>query len=60
MTDDGEKAATFHSQIAFHNRFSGTLPAAEYPKVGFYFALSLVYTLMGGVWLTLCLRHRQE
>jgi Lung seven transmembrane receptor len=59
MTSDTVHAA-FNAQIAFRNTFKGSLPAAEFPKLGFYFALTTVYCVLGAVWLFLSMKHRQE
>ncbi|KAN0060405.1 hypothetical protein ACQY0O_007735 [Thecaphora frezii] len=52
--------AAFKGRLNFYNNFDGNLPAAEYPKLNFYFYLTAVYALLGLGWLYLCLRHRDE
>ncbi|KIJ27183.1 hypothetical protein M422DRAFT_62056 [Sphaerobolus stellatus SS14] len=50
----------YQSIILFRNTFDGKLPATDYPKVNFYFAMFLVYSALGGVWAFLCFKHRDE
>ncbi|CAB4406068.1 unnamed protein product [Rhizophagus irregularis] len=38
----------------------GELPASEYPKLPFYGALSLIYLVIGIVWMTLSIIHRHD
>lgn len=64
MTTQPSGSGDFHShfvgRINFINAFEGDLPATEYPKLQFYFALTTLYMLLGGFWLYLCVRHRDE
>ncbi|KAL5494927.1 hypothetical protein ACEPAI_389 [Sanghuangporus weigelae] len=46
--------------ILFKNTFDGNLPASDYPKVNFYFAMALVYVVMAAAWGWLCYRHKEE
>ncbi|EPQ28969.1 uncharacterized protein PFL1_03259 [Pseudozyma flocculosa PF-1] len=50
----------FTGRLTFYNSFKGNLPAAEHPKLTFYFYLSAVYAVLGLGWLYLCIRHRDE
>lgn len=52
--------AAFTGRVEFFNKFKGNLPAAEYPKLNFYFALTIAYIALGGFWLSLCIKHRDE
>ncbi|KAJ1024841.1 hypothetical protein NDA16_002881 [Ustilago loliicola] len=52
--------AAFAGRVEFFNRFKGNLPAAEYPKLNFYFALTIAYIALGGWWLSLCIKHKDE
>ncbi|KAF8581639.1 protein PTM1 [Ramaria rubella] len=46
--------------ILFQNTFDGKLPATDYPKVNFYFAMFLAYSFLGGAWALLCYRHKED
>ena len=35
--------AEFSGRVEFFNKFKGNLPAAEYPKLNFYFAMTIAY-----------------
>ncbi|SPO27830.1 related to PTM1 - member of the major facilitator superfamily [Ustilago trichophora] len=59
-TGDLSVHAAFTGRVEFFNKFSGNLPAAEYPKLNFYFAMTIAYLALGGYWLSLCLKHRDE
>ncbi|KAL4241630.1 LU7TM family protein [Abortiporus biennis] len=54
----------FHPKYAgtvfFQNTFQGKLPASDYPKVNFYFAMFLVYTAIGAAWGWLCYKNIQD
>jgi Lung seven transmembrane receptor len=50
----------YSGTILFRNVFNGQLPAAEYPKVNFYLALTLAYVVFGGAWGYLCFRHMSD
>lgn len=56
----GDLHSHFSGRINFVNFFDGQLPATEYPKLQFYFALTALYMLLGGYWLYLCISHRDE
>ncbi|THH07355.1 hypothetical protein EW145_g3438 [Phellinidium pouzarii] len=51
---------SYNGVILFQNTFDGKLPASEYPKVNFYFALFLTYSVMASVWGWLCYKYREE
>ncbi|WVF66945.1 hypothetical protein IAT40_001688 [Kwoniella sp. CBS 6097] len=59
-----ERQAATHAEysglVLFKNTFEGELPAVEYPKINFYFALSLVYLVLGAGWAYLCVQHLRE
>lgn len=46
--------------VLFKNTFDGNLPASDYPKVNFYFAMLLAYVVMAGAWGWLCYRYKEE
>lgn len=52
--------AAFNGRVEFFNAFKGNLPAAEYPKLNFYFLMTILYLALGLYWLSLCLKHRDE
>ena len=51
---------TYAGTILFRNVFNGQLPAAEYPKVNFYLALTIAYVVAAGAWGYLCVRHMSD
>ena len=51
---------TYTGTILFRNVFNGQLPAAEYPKVHFYLALTIAYVVFAGAWGYLCVRHMSD
>ena len=51
---------TYAGTILFRNVFNGELPAAEYPKVNFYLALTIAYVVFAGAWGYLCVRHMSD
>ncbi|KAF7339301.1 Integral membrane protein [Mycena sanguinolenta] len=55
-----EEHATYKGTVFFQNTFDGMLPATDYPKVNFYFAMFLVYAAFGAAWAWLCYQHVQE
>lgn len=57
---EADMDAPFAGVVHFENAFEGTMPAAEYPKVGLYFWLTVVYALMAAGWGYLCFTHRTE
>ncbi|KAJ8702293.1 hypothetical protein PTI98_001024 [Pleurotus ostreatus] len=50
----------YEGTILFRNTFEGKLPATDYPKVNFYFAMLLLYTTLAAGWGWLCYRHVNE
>lgn len=50
----------YKGEVLFQNKFDGALPATDYPKVNFYFAMFLVYTAAAAAWGWLCWRHMSE
>lgn len=52
--------AEFSGRVEFFNKFKGNLPAAEYPKLNFYFAMTIAYIALGIYWISLCIKHRDE
>lgn len=50
----------FSGHVDFHNKFHGNLPASEYPKLNFYGVMTLVYLVVGAMWITLCVIHRDQ
>lgn len=52
--------AEYSGSILFRSTFEGELPAAEYPKVGFYLFLSTVYAAVAIGWGLLCFRFVRE
>ena len=64
-TDPATKAdvsvhAAFTGRVEFFNKFKGNLPAAEYPKLNFYFAMTICYIALGAYWLSLCIKHKDQ
>ncbi|KAK7041690.1 hypothetical protein VNI00_008979 [Paramarasmius palmivorus] len=51
---------TYSGSVLFKNKFNGQLPATDYPKVNFYFAMFLVYAAVAAAWGWLCYRHIQD
>ncbi|KAF9460099.1 lung seven transmembrane receptor-domain-containing protein [Collybia nuda] len=51
---------TYTGNVLFKNTFEGKLAATDYPKVNFYFAMSLIYTAFAVAWGWLCYRHIHE
>ncbi|KAJ7070846.1 lung seven transmembrane receptor-domain-containing protein [Mycena amicta] len=58
--DDEGAHAKYHGLVVFRNKFTGMLPATDYPKVNFYFAMFLVYAIFGAAWAWLCYQHVHE
>ncbi|KAF9513850.1 hypothetical protein BS47DRAFT_1382191 [Hydnum rufescens UP504] len=52
--------ASFKGTVLFRNAFDGQLPAADYPKIMFYFVMTLLYLAIGGGWGFLCYKHKEE
>ncbi|ODN97486.1 major facilitator protein [Cryptococcus wingfieldii CBS 7118] len=52
--------AEYSGVVLFRNTFEGELPAVEYPKIGFYLSLSIVYFLLGCGWAYFCSKHHRE
>ncbi|CCM04443.1 uncharacterized protein FIBRA_06623 [Fibroporia radiculosa] len=46
--------------VLFQNTFDGKLPATDYPKVNFYFAMFIVYSAVACGWAWLCYRNFQD
>ncbi|KAF7784069.1 hypothetical protein Agabi119p4_234 [Agaricus bisporus var. burnettii] len=46
--------------VLFRNTFDGQLEAIDYPKVNFYFAMSVIYVIFGLAWGWLCWRNSQD
>ncbi|OSD03235.1 hypothetical protein PYCCODRAFT_1477105 [Trametes coccinea BRFM310] len=51
---------TYTGTVLFRNTFDGKLPASDYPKVNFYFAMFLVYSALGIAWGWLCWQNVQD
>ncbi|GAW07101.1 protein PTM1 [Lentinula edodes] len=50
----------YNGLVFFRNKFDGRLPATDYPKVNFYFAMFIVYGVIAAYWGWLCYRHLQD
>ncbi|KAI0697538.1 lung seven transmembrane receptor-domain-containing protein [Cytidiella melzeri] len=50
----------YSGTVLFQNTFPGKLAAVDYPKVIFYFALFIVYTVLGAFWGVQCYRNMQD
>ena len=50
----------YRGVVLFRNTFDGKLPASDYPKLNFYFAMFLAYAALGGAWGYLCYRYKEE
>ncbi|KAI0652014.1 lung seven transmembrane receptor-domain-containing protein [Trametes meyenii] len=51
---------TYKGTVFFRNKFDGRLPASDYPKVNFYFAMFLVYSALAIGWGWLCYQNVQD
>jgi hypothetical protein len=51
---------TYNGVVLFQNTFDGKLPSTDYPKVNFYLAMFLAYTLVGSAWAYFCYKHVTE
>ncbi|RDB28403.1 Membrane protein PTM1 [Hypsizygus marmoreus] len=51
---------SYKGLVLFKNTFDGKLPASDYPKVNFYFAMTLFYATFAAAWGWLCYRHIHE
>lgn len=51
---------SYNGLVLFKNTFDGKLAATDYPKVNFYFAMFIVYSVFGMTWAWLCYQHMQE
>ncbi|CAL1694966.1 unnamed protein product [Somion occarium] len=51
---------TYSGTVLFQNKFHGKLSAADYPKVNFYFAMFIVYAVLGVAWGWLCYQNLQD
>ncbi|KAL8277940.1 hypothetical protein RQP46_009572 [Phenoliferia psychrophenolica] len=58
--DGGSGNTSYTGVVDFENVFGGHLPSGEYPKVMFYFILTLVYLAIGVYWAALCFFNRGE
>ncbi|KAM0745675.1 hypothetical protein T439DRAFT_307608 [Meredithblackwellia eburnea MCA 4105] len=58
--DGGYLNTSFTGVVDFENVFPGLLPAGEYPKILFYFVLTLAYLGIGVWWGILCFIHRSD
>ncbi|EPQ60397.1 protein PTM1 [Gloeophyllum trabeum ATCC 11539] len=59
-TTDVPYHPTYNGVVLFQNTFNGKLPATDYPKVNFYLALFLIYSILAGIWGWLCYTHVHE
>ncbi|KAI0782376.1 lung seven transmembrane receptor-domain-containing protein [Irpex lacteus] len=50
----------YSGTVLFKNKFSGKLSASDYPKVNFYFAMFIVYTILAAAWGFQCWRNLQD
>ncbi|KAI0094293.1 lung seven transmembrane receptor-domain-containing protein [Irpex rosettiformis] len=50
----------YSGTVLFKNKFSGKLSASDYPKVNFYFAMFIVYTVLAALWGFQCWRNLQD
>ncbi|KAI5475999.1 transmembrane receptor [Pseudohyphozyma bogoriensis] len=51
---------SFSGVVDFENVFGGHLPSGEYPKVAFYFWLTIAYAVVGVIWAILCFQQRRD
>ncbi|KAG6914637.1 hypothetical protein DXG01_016198 [Tephrocybe rancida] len=51
---------SYTGHVFFKNTFNGKLPATDYPKVNFYFVMTLVYAAFAAAWGWLCYQHLHE
>ncbi|KAI0375165.1 hypothetical protein BV20DRAFT_985525 [Pilatotrama ljubarskyi] len=51
---------TYTGTVFFRNTFDGKLPASDYPKVNFYFAMFLIYSALAIAWGWLCYQNVQD
>ncbi|KAH8099260.1 lung seven transmembrane receptor-domain-containing protein [Cristinia sonorae] len=57
---DVEFHPRYQGTVLFQNTFNGKLPATDYPKVDFYFAMFIVYTVVAAGWAWLCYQNLQD
>ncbi|KAJ3573040.1 hypothetical protein NP233_g2678 [Leucocoprinus birnbaumii] len=57
---DVEFHPDYEGNILFQNTFNGQLEAMDYPKVNFYFVMTLIYVVVGAAWGYLCWKHSQD
>ncbi|KAE9400586.1 hypothetical protein BT96DRAFT_819116 [Gymnopus androsaceus JB14] len=50
----------YNGLIFFQNKFNGMLPATDYPKVNFYFAMFIIYGVLAMYWGWLCYKNAQD
>ncbi|KAI0052524.1 hypothetical protein FA95DRAFT_1580094 [Auriscalpium vulgare] len=55
-----EIVPTYKGSVLFQNKFSGQLAATDYPKVNFYLAMFIIYSLLGAAWGWICYQHITE
>ncbi|KAJ9094999.1 hypothetical protein QFC21_005792 [Naganishia friedmannii] len=60
LTQRQAEHAEYAGSVLFRNTFKGELPAAEYPKIGFYGFLSVLYIAGAIAWGYLCFQNRSE
>lgn len=51
---------TYTGTVFFRNKFDGKLPATDYPKVNFYFAMFIIYAVVACGWSWLCYKNLQD
>ncbi|GBE77694.1 hypothetical protein SCP_0105760 [Sparassis crispa] len=51
---------TYTGSVFFRNKFDGKLPATDYPKVNFYLAMFIIYTVLAVGWAWLCFKNLQD
>lgn len=60
MLEGSSRNTSYEGVVDFENAFEGHLPASEYPKLHFHFALCLAYVALGLAWVGLCWRQRGQ
>jgi len=50
----------YDGTVLFRNTFDGKLPATDYPKVNFYFAMFIVYVALAAGWGWLCYQNLHD
>ncbi|KAI0328533.1 hypothetical protein GY45DRAFT_1347163 [Cubamyces sp. BRFM 1775] len=59
-SSDSAEHPKYQGTVLFRNTFDGKLPASDYPKVNFYFAMFLVYSALAIGWGWLCWQNVQD